>query len=264
MGTTGDKLCYASPSYGNFQTQLREVVAFWFVWFLALLYWLFHLFSESTDPAVFNREKYADNKITCWSLYSITQLAHEEFFTRISRLTVLLLQWTIQGVFIAAIISRAYSTGIAVLFWSALIAVLVTVPFPFLWGHIFLHKIYKRSLLKYVTKKKMSESTDKIKKEEYEARIDTCDEKLFGYYHWFYAVAFMVFWTCWPICISLMQTLPRTAYEYNWYWLAAMMIAFVLEYFAVEPIMIACWGHTNAVKRRGGFWYDVHLGEAYR
>ena len=175
-----------------------------------------------------------------------------------------MLQWTIHGVFIASIIAGAYQTGPAVLIWSAIISTIVTIPFPFLWGHVFLHKIYKRSLLKYVTKKKMSECTDKTKHEEYEARIDTCDEKVYGYNHWFYAVAFMVFWTCWPIAISRLQTLPRTAYEYNWYWLAAMVIAFVLDFLVVEPILIAIWGHTNAIKRRGGFWYDTHLGEAYR
>lgn len=79
----------------------------------------------------------------------------------------MLLQWTIQGVFIAAMISGAYSTGPAVLFWSALVTTIITIPFPFLWGHVFMHKIYKRTLLKYLTKKKMLECTDKTKQAEY-------------------------------------------------------------------------------------------------
>ena len=78
-------------------------------------------------------------------------------------MTVILLQWTIQGVFIASIMAGAYSTGPAVMFWSALIALIITAVFPFIWGNVFLHKIYKRSLLKYVTKKKMSDCKDKEK-----------------------------------------------------------------------------------------------------
>ena len=76
-------------------------------------------------------------------------------------MTVILLQWTIQGVFIAAIISGAYTTGPAVMIWSAIIAEIITAVFPFIWGNVFLHKIYKRTLLKYLTKKKMMECKDK-------------------------------------------------------------------------------------------------------
>ena len=83
---------------------------------------------------------------------------------------------------------------------------------------------------------------------------------MYGYFHWYYAVGFMLFWTCWPITINRLTSLPRNAYEYNWYWLAAMLIIFVLEYLVVEPILIRCLGHTNAIKRRGGYWYDPHLG----
>ena len=93
--------------------------------------------------------------------------------------------------------------------------------------------------------------------------MNTCDEKLFGYFHWYYCVSFMIFWICWPITINRLSTLPRTAYEYQWYWLGAMFIAFVIEHCIVEPILICSLGDKTAIKRRG-FWYDSHLGEAYK
>lgn len=45
--------------------------------------------------------------------------------------------------------------------WAPIVVEIMTSFFPFVWGHVFLHKLYKRSLLKYVTQKKMAESEDK-------------------------------------------------------------------------------------------------------
>ena len=61
----------------QFQTHLRESVALWFIWFIILFYWLIYLCTDSTTKSIYNKEKFNDNTITCWSLYSITQLAHE-------------------------------------------------------------------------------------------------------------------------------------------------------------------------------------------
>jgi hypothetical protein len=59
-----------------------------------------------------------------------------------------MIQWTIQGVFIAAIISQQYFTGPAVIIWSAVIAWAATFILPFLWGNIFHVKIYEKHLEK--------------------------------------------------------------------------------------------------------------------
>jgi hypothetical protein len=59
---------------------------------------------------------------------------------------------------------------------------------------------------------------DKEKLEPIEQAIDTCEEKLYGYYHWFYALAIILTFVCWPIAINQMQKLPRTLYHYHWYW----------------------------------------------
>ena len=139
----------------QFQTSLRESYALWFIFIGIFIYWLLYLFSDSTTKDVFNRDKYTDNIWTAWSWYSILNLAHEEFFTKLSRLTVVLIQWSIQGVFIAAIIAGQFNTGPAVLIWSAIIALIITIPFPFIWGKVFMHKIYQKLLVKYHTQKKI-------------------------------------------------------------------------------------------------------------
>jgi uncharacterized membrane protein SpoIIM required for sporulation len=48
--------------------------------------------------------------------------------------------------------------------------------------------------------------------------MDKLDEKLYGYYYWFYVIVFIFFWVCWPISVNMMQKLPRTHYNRHWYW----------------------------------------------
>lgn len=64
-------------------------------------------------------------------------------------MTVVLNQLTIQGLFIAAIIYSQYSKGPAIVIWSAVIAWVATIVFPFIWGHAFHKKIYSRYRLKF-------------------------------------------------------------------------------------------------------------------
>jgi hypothetical protein len=59
------------------------------------------------------------------------------------------------------------------------------------------------------------------------------------------------------------MTLPRTAYDYQRYWLAAMGIVFVLEHFVLEPLMIVIFKSTDAIKQRGGYFYDARLGNSF-
>ena len=44
------------------------------------------------------------------------------------------------------------------------------------------------------------------------------EENLYGYYHWFYSIVFVIFFICWPITINRLQQLPRQYYYYQWYW----------------------------------------------
>lgn len=137
-------------------------------------------------------------------------------------MTVVLTQLSLQGLFIAAIIYSQYTTGPAIVIWSAVIAWLATIIFPFIWGSLFHKKIYQRCRHKYDTMKMIMEAKEKNKDKEeikhLEDAIDTFEEKIYGYYHWFYCITFTLFVLCWPITVHLMQNLPRTEHAYNWYW----------------------------------------------
>jgi hypothetical protein len=160
---------------------------------------------------------YEDNRWTNSSLYSLANLAHEECFTRLSRATVMLISWSIQGVFIASIYGNQF-LGSPMIIWTAVIAFVASLPVPFLLGMLIHRKIYEKNLIKYENMKAMKGTFDKSKVEPYEQAIDNCEEKLYGYYHWFYSIAVIILFICWPIAINQMQKLPRTLYHYHWYW----------------------------------------------
>jgi len=52
---TGDKLCYASFAQGNFQSHLREIIAYWFIFCGIFVYWLIYLFSDSITKSCYNK-----------------------------------------------------------------------------------------------------------------------------------------------------------------------------------------------------------------
>ncbi len=59
-----------------------------------------------------------------------------------------MIQWTIQGVFIASIIAAQYTTGTSIIIWSAAVAWGATLILPFLWGSLFHSSIYEKHLAK--------------------------------------------------------------------------------------------------------------------
>lgn len=188
----------------------------WFIWFWVFIYWLFYLCSDSTNVKVYDNH-YEDNRWTCVTVYSLANLAHEECFTRLSRLSVIMINWTIQGVIIACIYGNQFLSA-PMIIWTAVVAFVATLPVPFLLGYAIFRKIYDKNLLKYDNMKAMKGVFDKAKLEPLEQSIDTCEEKLYGYYHWFYSFTVIIIFICWPIAINQMQKLPRTLYYYHWYW----------------------------------------------
>ena len=108
--------------------------------------------------------------------------------------------------------------GAPMIIWTAVIAFVATLPFPFIFGHAFLKKMYEKCLMKYENMKGMKGVFDKSKLEPLEQAIDTCEEKLYGYYHWYYSLTFVVYFVCWPIAVNQMQQLSRVQYFYHWYW----------------------------------------------
>ena len=192
----------------------------WFIWIATFVYWLMYLFTESNTPTVFDQLKFRRNWWTQWSLYSVSQVAHEEFFPRLSRLTVILLQWSIQGTIMASIISTQYALGAGIIAWSAVAAWIITLLLPFAVGHFVHRNIYLKYLIKYDLQQRLTKGSKMNQKrtEKCQEEIDYCDERIFTYFHLFYCGALITFFVCWPLTISRLQALPRTAYVYQWYW----------------------------------------------
>jgi hypothetical protein len=191
-------------------------VPLWFAWFWIFFFWLFYLCADSTNVKVFDNH-YENNRWTSMTFYSLANLAHEEYYTRLSRVTVVLINWTIQGVIIASIYGNQFLDA-PMIIWTAAIAFVATLPVPFLIGYLIHKKIYEKNLIKYENMKAMKGVIDKDKLEPHEQAIDTCEEKLYGYYHWLYSTALVLLFVCFPIAINQMQKLPRMLYHYHWYW----------------------------------------------
>lgn len=94
------------------------------------------------------------------ALYSLAHLAHEECYTRLSRTTVILINWTIQAVIIASIYGNQF-LGAPMIIWTAAIAFVATMPVPFLLGYLIHNKIYEKNLIKYENMKAMKGVIDK-------------------------------------------------------------------------------------------------------
>lgn len=79
-------------------------------------------------------------------------------------MTMLLINWSIQGLFIACI----YATqilGSPMIIWTAVIAFVATIPFPFLFGALIHRKIYQKNIMKYENMGAMKGLRDKAKLE---------------------------------------------------------------------------------------------------
>jgi hypothetical protein len=133
----------------------------WFAWFWIFFFWLFYLLSDSTNVKVYDPH-YEENKWTCMTLYSLYNLAHEDFYTRLSRSTNIFINWSLQGVIIASIYGSQFM-GAPMIIWTALIAFVVTIPIPFILGAIIHKKIYEKFMIKYENMKSMKGIFDKSK-----------------------------------------------------------------------------------------------------
>ncbi len=145
----------------------------WFIWFFILFFWLYYLISDSTNLKIYDKH-FENNKWTCISWYSLFHLAHEEYFTRLSRSTVLLINWTLQGVFIACIYGNQL-LGSPMIIWTAVIAFVATILFPFIWGELIFKKIYNSNETKFENMKLMKGTIDKEKIEPFETKVDECE-----------------------------------------------------------------------------------------
>lgn len=129
---------------------MKRNAALWYFLTSSLLVWLFVLIGDDVTPTIFE-SKFKNNKWTCWSLYSLYYLAHDEFFTRMSRAALMLLQIFWQGLIITMIYCFGYlNTENSLILWAALLGWVLAIPAPFLMARIFLQPIYQLKIQKYL------------------------------------------------------------------------------------------------------------------
>lgn len=97
----------------------------------------------------------------------------------------------------------------------------------------------------------------------YEKQIDDLEETLYGYYYWYYVLAFSFFVAFVVIAVHEMMQIPRDYYYFMYYWLASLGVAFGLEHLFFDPIMTFLFGNFNFYRSRG-FFYDFRLGAAFK
>jgi hypothetical protein len=103
---TGNKLCYASTeTSGVFQEHLRESWPFWTCLLSVFLFWVYYLWSEAETHEVYDK-KFEDNKMTCWGFYSMRYLASTQFFSVLTRESLMFFNYSFQ----ALVLSALYST----------------------------------------------------------------------------------------------------------------------------------------------------------
>lgn len=76
----------------------------------------------------------------------------------------------------------------------------------------------------------------------------------------FALVCFIAFWT---IAVNRLQLLPREFYYQQSYWIAALMIAWVLDNFVFDPLFTWMLGGT-AFYRFRPYYYDARLGQTFK
>lgn len=165
---TGDKICYGSLiNQGiviflliQFQTHIRESFPLWTAWLGILLYWLYNILTEASTINCYDKS-FEENKWTSWSFYSLFFLGNQEFFTKLSRSTILLVSFSWQACVLACIYGTVYNYNDTIIIWSSIVAWLVSIPFPFLLGYFFMNKIYNTTINKFEIIRKIKELVGK-------------------------------------------------------------------------------------------------------
>lgn len=200
---------------------MRESYPLWTAWIGILFYWLYILLTESNEISCYDK-KFENNKWTCWGFFSLHYLGHEEYFTKLSRTTMMLITFSWEGCVLGILYYNiSPGQGPVMILWAGLIATVTAMPFTYVMGYVFLRKIYSLTLHKYDTLKEMKGVFNKkdSKMDVLEKSIDDTEESLYGYYYWFYVLAFCFFSAFWVIGVHEMMQIHRDNYYlmYHWY-----------------------------------------------
>jgi hypothetical protein len=125
---------------------MRESVPLWTNVVLIFFFWMFNFISSEVTPEIYE-QSFVDNKWSCWSLYSVFYLCHEDFFTRTSRTILIIVPLIFQGsilAFIYALNGETSNRGIII--WSAIVAFVSSYIIEFLMGKFLLSPVYGEEL----------------------------------------------------------------------------------------------------------------------
>lgn len=185
-----------------------------------MFYWMYYLLADSDTHECYDK-RFEENRMTCWGFYSMHYLGHLEYFTRLSRLSLMYFMFSLQAVILAALYSTLGDnntpyTKFEIIIWTAAIAFGATLPVPFILGGIFLQGIYRTTLEKFrIIKKSRGVMMNKAEQEQiYEQEIDKLEERTYSYYYWYYILIFAGMVCFWVPAIYMMMQLHR-----NWYYL---------------------------------------------
>lgn len=133
---------------------MRESFPLWTAWFGILFFWLYYLLTDTQTIECYD-VAFRENKWTCWGFYSLHYLGHDEYFTKLSRISLMLFNFSWQGLILAGIYSTlgpgsvgtlGASADNGIIIWSAAIALAVSIPIPYLLGGTFLNYIKETTL----------------------------------------------------------------------------------------------------------------------
>lgn len=152
--------------------------------------------------------------MTSWGFYSLHHLGNLEYFSRLSRVSLLYFVFSFQAMVLAALYStlgdnKTPYTNYEMIIWTAAIALGASLPLPYLLGGIFLRGIYDTTLQKFrVIKKSRGTMIGKNDQAEiFEHEVDNLEERLYSYYFFYYIIIFagvVCFWV--PSIYMMMQT----------------------------------------------------------
>jgi hypothetical protein len=121
---------------------MRESVPLWFFVLMVLFFWLYNLIGNELTPEIYETS-FKRNKWTCWSLYSIYYLSHEELFTKTSRTALVLINMCWQAMIIAGIFSTLGTQNDGtIIVWATVVALVASLPVPYIYGKLVLTKVY--------------------------------------------------------------------------------------------------------------------------
>jgi hypothetical protein len=114
---------------------------------------VYYLWSEAETHEVYDK-KFEDNKMTCWSFYSMRYLAHTQFFSVLTRESLMFFNYSFQALVLSALYSTLGQkvqpyTHYEIIIWSAGIALVASLPIPYILGGVFLRRIYTATLAKF-------------------------------------------------------------------------------------------------------------------